>query len=86
MHITSGVGLRADATNTFREIDVLTITSTFKRFFDPPMDVTDSGCDVDDDFSVDGEGEVFGFFECGVLGTDGDGHGCGCFGHCRSTT
>ena len=80
------MGLGADATNSFGKIDVLTITSTFKGFLDSAMDVANPSSDVDDDFSVDGECEVFRLFERGVLGTDGDGHGCGLFCHGWSTT
>jgi len=78
--------LGADAADAFGEVDVLAKAATFKGFLDATVDVADAGGNVDDEFSVDGEGEVFRLFERGVLGTDGDGHGGGLFCHSGSTT
>ena len=80
------MGLGANTADAFCKVDVLTITSTFKGFLDAPVDVADPGVDIDDDFAVNGNSEIFRLFERGVLGTNGDGHGCGLFCHGGSTT
>jgi hypothetical protein len=73
LYIACGVGLGTDAANAFSKVYVLAITSTLKGFFDAAVDVADPGVDVDDDFAVEGDGEVFGLFEGRVLRTNGDG-------------
>jgi hypothetical protein len=65
--------LGTNTANAFSKVYVLAITSALKGFFDAAVDVTDPGVNVDDDFAVKGDGEVFGLFEGRVLRTKRDG-------------
>ena len=69
--------VRADAADTFHDVDVLHVATVLKDALKATVDVANAQGALHDAFALDGEQKREWLFERRMLRADGDGH----FGH-----